>query len=85
MLIGWTRLLSKTGRNFKWGTRSSEIYYSVNNTTEYAKGEYAGIGGQWIRGKRTQSLQNSVSVKKMPAEIKIREQHKESHSVLCVK
>lgn len=61
-------------------------YYRVYNTTEYAKGEYAGIGNQWIPGKNALACTEcGACEKKCPQKLKIREQLKESHSVLFAK
>lgn len=61
-------------------------YYRVYNTTEYAKGEYAGIGSQWIPGKNALACTEcGACEKKCPQKLKIREQLKESHSILAAK
>jgi predicted aldo/keto reductase-like oxidoreductase len=61
-------------------------YYRVYNTTEYAKSEYAGIGNQWIPGKNALACTKcGACEKKCPQKLKIREQLKESHSMLFAK
>lgn len=61
-------------------------YYRVYNIAEFAKGDYAGIGSPWIPGKNAAACTEcGVCEKKCPQKLKIREQLKESHSVLSVK
>lgn len=58
-------------------------YYSVYNTVEYAVGEYAGIGGQWIPGRNASACTEcGICETRCPQKLKIREQLKESHKVL---
>ena len=59
-------------------------YYRVYGTEEYARNEYAGIGGRWIPGKDASACTEcGACEKKCPQKLKIREQLKESHKALA--
>jgi len=59
-------------------------YYKVYSVPEYAREGYASIGGEWIPGKRAGACTECGECEtKCPQKIKIMEQLKESHSLLC--
>lgn len=61
-------------------------YYRIYGTEEYARNEYKNIGSQWIPGKNASACTEcGACEKKCPQKLEIREQLKESHSILLEK
>jgi predicted aldo/keto reductase-like oxidoreductase len=57
--------------------------YKVYGTVEYARGQYAEIGSQWVPGRNASACTEcGACEKRCPQKLKIREQLKESHITL---